>query len=193
MQRATRLPDDTKLVVHPNRGSAVREQLPSTVVFALTTVAAGFGVAATGAFGGWLVIGVLCAFGVVLELLVLRSEIALGPALAADAEHVWVRVGGFLRPASMRLDWAEITTVGLRTWQGRRNATARYLTILVTDEAKATLDGELAGVLDRRMRRLATTFGSPLAISAKHKAETLDDTVRGLGALAPDGVRFTSA
>lgn len=177
--------------MRPSRGSAVREQLPSIVVFALTTVAAGFGVAAAG-IGVWLVIGLLCALGVVLELLILRSEIALGPALAADAEHVWVRVGGFLRPVSVRLDWAEVTEVGLRTWRGRRNATARYLTLLVTDEAGARLDGELAGVLDRRMRRLATTFGSPLAISEKHKAETLDGTVRALRDLAPDGVRFTS-
>ncbi|WP_422653099.1 hypothetical protein [Actinophytocola sp.] len=192
MQRATRIPDDVKLVVRPSRGAAVREQWPTIAVFALTAVAAGFGVAATGTvLGVWAAVGLLCALGVVLELLILRSEIALGPALAADVDHVWVRVGGFLRPASVRLEWAEITTVALRTWHGRRSATARYLTILVTEPAKATLDGELAGVPDRRMRRLAGAFGSPLAISAKHKSETLDETVRGLRALAPDAVRFT--
>jgi hypothetical protein len=167
----------------------VREQLPSIAVFTLTAVAAGFGVAETGtAFGVWMVIGLLCVLGVVVELLIVRSEIALGPALAADADHVWVRVGGFLRPESVRLEWAEITGVGLRTWHGRRHASARYLTITTTDAANA----ELAGLLDRRARRLAATFGAPLAISEQHKATSLDETVRGLRELAPDGVRFTN-
>jgi hypothetical protein len=192
VERGSRVPADVKVVVHPGRPGAVREQLPSIAVFALTAVAAGFGVSATGtAFGVWLVIGLLCVLGVVVELLILRSDIALGPALAADADHVWVRVGGFLRPASVRLDWPEITGIGLHTWRGRRKATARYLTVRVTDEARVVLDRELAGVLDRRLRRLATTFGSPLAVSDQHKSPGLDEVVRGLRDLAPDGVQFT--
>jgi hypothetical protein len=193
VERASRIPADVKVVLHPSRPGAVREQLPSLAVFAVTAVAAGFGVAATGtAFGVWLVIGLLCVLGVVVELLILRSEIALGPALAADADHVWVRVGGFLAPVSVRLGWPEVTQIGLHTWQGRRRTTARYLTVRVTDEARAVLDGELAGVLDRRLRRLATTFGSPLAVSEQHKVPGLDEVVRGLRELAPEGVRFTT-
>jgi hypothetical protein len=189
----SRIPADVKVVVHPAKAGAVREQLPSLVVFALTAVAAGFG-ATTGGTGSvvWLVIGLLCVLGVVVELLILRSDVALGPALAADADHVWVRVGGFLRPESVRLEWPEITGIGVRSWRGRRKATARYLTIHLTDAARATLDTELKGVLDRRLRRLAETFGAPLAISEQHKATSLDETVRGLRALAPDGVRFTN-
>ena len=48
-------------------------------------------------------------------------------------------------------------------------------------------------MLDRNTRRLAATFGSPLAISEQHKATSLDEAVRGLRELAPDGVRFTNA
>lgn len=189
MERASRIPADVKVVVHPRKTGVLREQLPSIAVFTLTAVAAGFGVAATGtAFGVWLVIGLLCAAAVVLELLIVRSDAALGPALAADADHVWVRVGGFLAARSVRLEWPEITAIGLRSWQGRRRATARYLTITVTDAARR----ELAGLLDRNARRLAATFGSPLAISGKHKATSLDEAVRGLRDLAPSEVRFTN-
>lgn len=185
----SRIPADVKVVVHPRKSGVLREQLPSIVVFTLTAVAAGFGVAVTGtAFGLWLVVGVLCVAAVVLEVLIVRSDALLGPALAADADHVWVRIGGLLAPRSVRLEWPEITTIGLRAWQGRRRSTARYLTITVTDAARR----ELEGLLDRNTRRLAATFGSPLAISGKHKATSLDEAVRGLRDLAPDGVRFTN-
>ncbi len=189
MERASRIPADVKVVLQPSRPGAVREQLPSIAVFTLTAVAAGFGVAATGtAFGVWLVIGLLCVAGVVVELLILRSDIALGPALAADTDHVWVRVGGFLRPESVRLEWSEVTRIALHTWRGRRRASARYLTLDVTDPTRAAL----AGLLSRKLRRLTATFGSPLAFSEQHKSTSLDETVRGLRALAPDGVRFTN-
>ncbi|MGH3763516.1 hypothetical protein, partial [Actinophytocola sp.] len=167
--------------------------LPSIVVFTLTAVAAGFGVAATGtALGVWAVVGLLCVLAVVLELLVVRSAIALGPALAADADHVWVRVGGFLRPESLRLEWPEIAGFGLRTWQGRRRTSARYLTVRLTESARATVEPELAGAPGRRLRRQEAAFGSLLAITERHKSASLDVTVRGLRDLAPDGVRFTS-
>ncbi|HEV7650711.1 MAG TPA: hypothetical protein VGP26_21410 [Actinophytocola sp.] len=189
MERTSRIPADVKVVVLPRKTGVLREQLPSIAVFTLTAVAAGFGVAATGtALGVWMVIGLLSVAAVVLELLIVRSDAALGPALAADTEHVWVRVGGFLVPRSVRLEWPEITGIGLRSWQGRRRATARYLTITVTDAARAVLED----VLNRNTRRLAATFGSPLAISEQHKATSLDEAVRGLRALAPDGVRFTN-
>jgi hypothetical protein len=79
----------------------------------------------------------------------------------------------------------------LRTWQGRRNSTARYLTFDLTEPIRDQLAGSLDGAQDRRMRRLATTFGSPIAISEKHKEISLDDAVHDLRRLAPDGVRFT--
>jgi hypothetical protein len=188
VERTSRIPADVKVVVQPRRTGVLREQLPSIVVFTLTAVAAGFGVVATGtAFGVWMVIGLLCVAAVVVELLIVRSDAALGPALAADTDHVWVRIGGFLTPRSVRLEWPEITGIGLRSWQGRRRATARYLTITVTDTARGTLED----LLDRNGRRLAATFGSPLAISGQHKATSLDSAIRGLRDLAPDGVRFT--
>jgi hypothetical protein len=190
VERAARIPGDVKVAVQPRKTGVLREQLTSIAVFTLTAVAAGFGVAATGvAFGVWLVIGLVCVAAVVLELLIVRSDAALGPALAADADHVWVRIGGFLAPRSVRLEWPEITGIGVRSWQGRRRATARYLTITVTDAARSTLED----MLDRNTRRLAGTFGSPLAISEQHKATSLDETIRGLRELAPDGVRFTNA
>jgi hypothetical protein len=185
VERAARIPADVKVVVHPSRPAAVREQLPSIAVFTLTALAAGFGVAATGS-AVWWVVGLLGVLAVVVEVLILRSDIALGPALGADADHVWVRVGGFLRVDSVRLDWSEITRVAVHTWKGRRRATARYLTIHLTDESA------LGDMLGRRARRLAATFGAPLAMSEQHKATTLDEVVRGLRALAPDGVRFTN-
>lgn len=186
MQDAYRIPGDLKVVVHASRTGVVREQLPSIGVLALTAVAAGFGLSASGSVA-WLVIGVLCVAGVVVEVLIIRSSLALGPALAADADHVWVRVGGFLRPKSVRLDWSEVIGVGLRTWQGRRRDTARFLTIHLSDDARAALES----TPNRRRRRVATTFGSPFAISDQHKTPSLDETVRGLRALAPDTVRFT--
>jgi hypothetical protein len=175
-------------VVRANRAEVLVRQLPSVAVFALTAVGAGFGLAESGSMV-WLVMGVLCVAGVVAQLAGVRSEIALGPAFAADADHVWVRTGGFLRPRSVRLDWPEVTGIGLRTWAGRRRATARFLTVQVSDEARA----ELAGILGRRLRGLATTLGAPLAISDQHKAPTLDEAFHGLRALAPDGVRFTNS
>ena len=194
MQRTREIPDDVKLVVKPVRRSAVLGQLPTIVMFAATTVIAGFGVVATGTpVGVWGVVGALCLLGLVLEVLGVRSEVALGPTLAADTEHVWVRIGGFLTPASVRLDWAEINGIALRTWHGRRNATARYLTFDLAKPVADDLAGSLDGTQDRRMRRLANTFGSPIALSERHKDTTLDQTLRDLRALAPDGVRISTA
>ncbi|GAB3442425.1 hypothetical protein [Actinophytocola sediminis] len=192
MQRTTRIPEDRTLVVRPERRAAIRGQLPTLVMFAVTTVIAVLGMVATGtAFGVWGVIGALCLLGCVLEVLGLRSEIAFGPALAADDTHVWVRTGGFLRPASVRLDWSEIKGIALTTWHGRRKSTARYLTFDLPEQVRTELAGSLDGAQDRRMRRLAITFGSPIAISEQYKDITLDETVRDLRALAGDGVRFT--
>ena len=191
MQRTTRIPDDATLVIRPVRNSAVRAQMLTLTMFAVTTVVAGFGVAATGTlFGVWGVIGILCLTGWVLEVLGLRSEVMFGPAFAADDEHVWVRTGGLLTPASVRLDWSEINSIALHTWHGRRGATARYLTFDLAESIRGELAGALDGSQDRRMRRLATTFGAPLAISEQHKDTTLDDAVRALRKLAPDDVRF---
>ena len=188
MERASRIPAGTKIVVRADRADVLIRQLPSTAVFALTAVGAGFGFAESASVV-WLVIGVLCVVGVVAELAAVRSEISLGPAFAADADHVWVRIGGFLWPRSVRLDWPEVTGIGLRTWEGgRRGATARFLTVQVSDDARA----ELAGILGRRLRSLATTLGAPLAISDQRKATSLDEAFHGLRALAPDGVRFTN-
>jgi len=189
VQRASRIPDDVALVLRPNPRTALRERAPSIAVFVLTVAVAALGVVATGTvFGVWLVVGLLCVAGLLVELLILRSDVGLGPSFAADAEHVWVRVGGFQRPTSVRLGWDEITGIALRTWRGRRGATARYLTVKVTEPLRPELDR----LVDRRLRRLADMFGSPLAISERHKTTSLDDAVRGLRGLAPDGVRFTS-
>jgi hypothetical protein len=194
VQRTKRIPDDAELVVRPVRRSAVLGQLPTIAMFAVTVAIAGFGVVATGTpVGVWGVVGALCLLGLVLEVLGVRSEVALGPALAADDEHVWVRIGGFLTPAAVRLDWAEVNGIALRSWRGRRKATARYLTFDLAKPVADDLAGSLDGTQDRRMRRLATTFGSPIAISERHKDTTLDQTVRGLRGLAPDGVRITTA
>jgi hypothetical protein len=180
------------MVVRPERRSATRGQLPTLVMFGVTTAIAVFGVVATGTvFGVWGVIGLLCLLGCVLELLGLRSEVAFGPALAADDEHVWVRTGGLFTPASVRLDWSEIKGIALHTWHGRRKSTARYLTFDLVEPVKKDLSGALDGAQDRRMRRLAITFGSPIAISEQYKDLTLDEAMRALRKLAPEGVRFT--
>jgi hypothetical protein len=136
----------------------------------------------------WVVIGILCLGGVGLELLLVRAQAGFGPLLAADSEHVWLRTGGFLSPRSVRLDWPEISAVTLHLWHGRRGATARYLSFELTESAMAELlaDGRLA----KRARRLTRVFGSPLAI-AEQKARFLDEALRELRDLAPDGVRFT--
>jgi len=176
-----------KLVVPARSRHAVREHGATIAIFFATMVVAGIGIAATGSVV-WLVIGLLCLAGVVLELLLIRSETAFGPLLAADDEHVWVRVGGFASPRSVRLDWPEVTVVTLHLWHGRRNATARYLSFDLTDEATAALDADPG--LARRARRLTRTFGSPLAV-AEQKARVLDDALRILRDLAPEDVRFT--
>jgi hypothetical protein len=189
VEEASRIPADVKVVVRPHRSALLREQLPSVVVFTLlTAIAAYLSVVQSGTPSGlWLGVGLLSGFVTVVQLLVLRSGAALGPALAAEADHVWVRAGGFLRARSVRLDWAEITGIGLRTWRGRRRATARYLTISLTDTATAAL----TSMHRRHTRYLTATFGAPLAVTEHHKETSLDETVRGLRALAPDHVRFT--
>ncbi|OLF19564.1 hypothetical protein [Actinophytocola xanthii] len=192
MQRTSRVPDDATLVVRTDRRSAVRGQLLTLSMFAVTVLVAAFGVAATGTpLGVWGVVGVLCLAGWVLEVLSLRSEVALGPALAADDEHLWVRTGGFLRPTSVRLDWPEVRGIALHTWHGRRTSTARYLTFDLVEPVREALAGALDGAQDRRMRRLASGFGSPLAISEQYKDTSLDEVIRGLRPLAPERVRFT--
>ena len=187
MQRAARPPDDTKLVLPAQRGRALREHGPTIAIFVVTAAIAGFGVGTTGSVV-WAVIGLLCVAGVVLELLLVRAQIGFGPVLAADSDHVWVRAGGFTSPRSVRLDWSEITTVTLHLWHGRRGATARYLSFDLTDEAMAELDADPR--LANRARRLARTFGSPLAL-AEQRARDFDAVLRELRDLAPDAVRFT--
>ncbi|HEY7594585.1 MAG TPA: hypothetical protein VH969_15650 [Actinophytocola sp.] len=188
MERTSRIPGDVKVVVPPARAGVLRDQLPPLAVITLTVVAAGFGLAATGAVA-WLVVGAVCVVGIALQLLSMRSELALGPAFAADADHVWVRLGGFFAPRSVRLDWPEITGIGIREWQGhRRSARARFLTVQLTGDALAALS-RLPG---RRRRDVSGTLGAPLAISDQRKAISLDEAFRGLRFLAPDGVRFTN-
>lgn len=191
MEQATRIPEDRTLVIQPNRRSLVRSALPMIIVFALSALLAIFGVSVTTLFGVWSIVALLCLAGVAMDLLTLRSEATFGPALAADADAVWVRAGGFLRPVSVRLDWSEVTAVTLHTAHGRRDTTVRYLMFTVTDELGAKLKHALDGSVDRHMRRLAKTFGAPLAISERHKTTTLDEAYRELRELAPPHVKFT--
>lgn len=192
MQRTSRVPDDVDLVLRPDRRAAIRGQLTWLSIFAVTAVVAGAGAVVSGRLlGVWGIIALLCLTGWLLEVLGLRSEVMFGPVLAADREHLWVRTGGLWRPASVRLDWAEVNAVALHTWHGRREASARYLTFDFTEPVRAELDGVLDSTQDRRMRRLAMTFGSPLAVAEQYKELTLDEVVRGLRALAPSAVRFT--
>jgi hypothetical protein len=186
VQRLARLPADTKLVLPAETRKAVREHGPTVAIFAVTTAIAALGVAVTGSLV-WMVVGLLCLAGVALELLLLRAQTRFGPLLAADTDHVWVRAGGFSAPRSVRLEWAEITAVTLHQWRGRRGATARYLSFGLTDEAMAALDADSR--LATRARRLTRAFGSPLAV-AEQKAGSLDEALRVLRDLAPDGVRF---
>jgi hypothetical protein len=181
------VPDDTKLVLPADSRRAVREHGTTIAIFAVTAVLAALGVGATGSLV-WVVIAVLCLAGGVLELLLIRAQAGFGPLLAADDEHVWVRSGGFLVPRSVRLDWAEITTVTLHLWRGRRNASARYLSFDLADEAAAELDAD--PVLAKRARRLARSFGSPLAVP-EQKDRALDEALTVLRGLAPEHVVFT--
>lgn len=177
--------------MRPRPQRAIREHAPTIAVFAVTAVVAGFGVAATGTVVGvWAVVGLLCVLGVVLELLMLRAQVGFGPTLAADDEHVWLRAGGFLRPRSVQLAWTEITAVTLHLWHGRRNATARFLTFDLTEQATAALDADRG--LARRAGRLAAAFGSPLAIAERDKDRFLDDAIHTMRELAPDSLRFTT-
>lgn len=191
MLRTNRLPEDATLVVRPDRRSTVLRQLPTITMFVVTTAVAAMGVAVTGSFGVWGVVGLLCLTGWVLEVLGLRADVMFGPVLAADDEHVWVRTGGTFRPASVCLDWSEVNAIAIRTWHGRRNASTRYLTFDLVEPVREALAGALDGTQDRRMRRLALTFGSPIAISEQRKDTSLDEVIRGLRKLAPEGVRFT--
>lgn len=191
MEQATRIPDDLALVIRPNQRSVVRSALPMIIVFALSALISLYGASVTTWFGVWSIIALLCLAGVVMDLLTLRSEISFGPTFAADGDHVWIRAGGFVRPVSMRLDWGEVTAITLHTWHGRRNASARYLLFKVTDALGPELKGALDGSLDRHMRRLAKTFGAPLAISDKHKTAILDEAYRELRELGPSRVKFT--
>jgi hypothetical protein len=187
VRRTGRLPDDTAVVLPVRAGQVVREHGTTIAVFAVTSVVAWVGAAATGSVV-WLVVGVLCLAGVVLELLLVRAQLGFGPLLAADGDHVWVRAGGCLSPRSVQLGWAEVASVTLHLWHGRRGATARYLSFDLTDEgmAELTADPRFA----RRARRLSRVFGSPLAV-AEQRARSLDDVFQRLRDLAPDGVGFT--
>ena len=188
MQRTARVPDDTKLVLPVRPGQVAREHALTITIFVLTAAIAGLGVGATGSLV-WLVIGLLCLAGAVLEVLLVRAQAGFGPLLAADAEQVWVRAGGFLSPRSVRLAWPEVSAVTLHRWRGRRNASARYLSFDLTDEAMAAL---AAGPrLASRARRLTRVFGSPLAVAvAEQGSHVLDQMLRDLRDLAPDGVQF---
>lgn len=186
MRRTDRLPDDTKLVLPVRTAHALREHAPTIAIFAITAAVAALGLATTGS-PVWLVVGSLCLAGVALELLLIRAQAGSGPSLAADSDHVWVRAGGFLAPRSVRLGWAEITTVTLHLWRGHRNATARYLSFEVTDEAMAELTADPR--LARRVRRLSRAFGSPLAI-AEPRTPSLEEVLRELRDLAPGHVHF---
>lgn len=187
MQRTARISDDAKFVLPVRATHAVREHGLTVAVFVITAVLAGIGVGTTGAVV-WAVIAALCVVGVALELLLIRTQVGFGPLLAADGDHVWVRAGGFLSPRSVRLDWQEITTVTLHLWHGRRGTTARYVSFDLTDDtmAQLTADPRLAP----RARRLTRAFGSPVAI-AEPRPRALDDVLRELRALAPEGVTFT--
>ncbi len=187
MRQVTVLPDDAKLVVPADSRHALREHGVTIVIFAATVLVAAFGVAVTGSVV-WLVIGLLCLVGVGMELLMVRAQTRFGPLLAADETHVWVRAGGFLSPRSVQLEWTEVTGVTLHLWHGRRNATARYLTFDLTDEATEALAADPR--LAKRASRLTRTFGSPLAV-AEQKTRVLDETLRVLRELAPADVRFT--
>jgi len=186
VRRTARLPEDTKLVLPVRTGQTVREHALTIAIFALTAALAGVGVATTGSVV-WLVVGSLCLAGVVLEVQLVRAQAWFGPLLAADSDHLWVRAGGFLSPRSVRLDWAEVTSVTLHRWRGRRKETARYLSFDLTDEATAglTADPRLAS----RAGRLTRVFGSPLSI-AEQKGLLLDSVLRELRDLAPDGILF---
>lgn len=186
MRRVGRLPEDTTLVVPPSARRALRDHGPTVVIFVLTAAVAGLGVGATGSVV-WLVLGLLCVLGVALELLLFRAQAGAGPLLAADDTHVWVRAGGFLAPRSAQVAWTEITAVTLHVWHGRRNATARYLSFDLTDEATAACAAEPG--LARRARRLTRLFGTPLAVPEQERE--LDDVFGRLRGLAPDHVRFT--
>jgi hypothetical protein len=192
VEQATRIPDDLALVVRPDQRSVVRSALPMIIVFALSALVALYGASVTTWFGVWSIIALLCLAGAVMDLLTLRSEISFGPVLAADADHVWIRAGGYLRPVSVRLDWSEITAVTLHTGSGRRKAAGRYLMFMVPDVLGQELKGALNGSLDRHLRRLAKTFGAPLAISDKHKDTTLDAAYRELRELGPSSVKYVN-
>jgi hypothetical protein len=186
VQRTARLPDDAKLVLPVGTGQAVREHAPTIAIFALTAALAGLGLTTTQSVV-WLVVGLLCLTGMVLEVQLVRAQAGFGPLLAADSDHVWVRAGGFLSPRSVRLDWAEITTVTLHQWRGRRKDAARYLSFDLTDEATAELTADPR--LANRARRLTRVFGSPLAI-AEQKGLLLGIVLRQLRDLAPEGIHF---
>lgn len=187
MQRTARISDDAKFVLPVRASQAVREHGLTVAVFVITAVLAGIGVGTTGAVV-WAVIAALCVVGVALELLLIRTQVGFGPLLAADIDHVWVGAGGFLSPRSVRLDWQEITTVTLHLWHGRRGTTARYVSFDLTDDAMAQLTADPR--LAPRARRLTRAFGSPVAI-AEPRPRALDDVLRELRALAPEGVTFT--
>lgn len=175
----------------PDRRRGIRERALSMSTFVLLLVFSLIGVAVTGDVTGfWGVVFLVCLIGLGVEFLMVRSQIALGPSLAADTEHVWIRNGGVLHPRSVRLAWTEISTVTLVIWHGRRDTVAHYLTFALTDDAAEELPTHPR--LAKHARRLDSLFNAAFAISDHLKTVRLEEVVRTMREeLAPDTVQFS--
>jgi len=188
MQRESRVPTDADVVVSPDPRLGFRQRAFSLTMVALLILFSIVGAVGSGS-AFWIVFGAVCLLGAGVELLVLRSQVWLGPSLAADRDHVWVRFGGGLRPDVVQLAWSEISDVSMVSWNGRRGALAHCLTFTLTDDARAELPDHPA--LARHARGLTKVFGAEFAISDNLKSVWLGEPFRAMEILAPTVVKFS--
>jgi hypothetical protein len=188
MQRESRVPPDADVVVRPEPRLGFRQRGFSLALFVFLILFSVAGGVVSGSLF-WFGFAAVCVVGVGIEMLVLRSQVWLGPSLAADREHVWVRFGGVLRPDVVRLAWSEISDVSVVSWHGRRGALAHCLTFTLTDDARAELPEH--PVLARHAKGLQKVFGAEFAISDNLKSVWLGEPFRAMEVLAPAAVKFT--
>ena len=128
----------------------------------------------------WAILG--CILLVIAMCLFAYLRYGGKPVLAADAEHIWIRIGN---ADFVGIGWGELE--GLRT-------TSRGVHAFLLWDCPAAAD-ELATKprLWKATRASRTTFDTPFLVSFTGKDRDRRQTVAALKEVAPNGTRFTTA
>jgi hypothetical protein len=190
MRILDRVPEDRPFVVSPSRQYYARQALPAVTAGTLVAVFALVGVTAaaqSGAGWGWWVglgaveLGAL-AFAVG-GYRMWRNALYRGPAFAADANGMWLRLdGGGTRPRVGYLTWPEITRVRVQIWKSPRG----NVPFLCLEAPRAVAEATADPVVARATRRAIQVFGTPFVISDRRVETDLGTMLRALRDARPE-------